>query len=94
MATIKKNPALTDYFVESDTALSTAASLVPDYEAGKVITFPQLNLKIDHVFWASLPTNDLPGFKKLRITGHPPTFTVPIGDDDLRAQIERYTRDL
>lgn len=91
MAIIKKNPALTDYFDESDATLSGASSVVRAYEAGKVIVLPRLKLEIDHDFWAGLPTDDAPGAKKLRIQGRTPSVTGPV-DEALRADMERHTR--
>jgi hypothetical protein len=93
MAIIKKNPALTDYFVESDATLDGATSAVSDYEAGKIITFPKLKLSVDHDFWASLPTNGGPVFKKLRIAGRQPSVAGAV-EEALRAQMEHHTRDI
>ena len=93
MAIIKRNPALTDYFVDSDATLEGAASIVREYDAGKIITFPGIKLEIDHAFWAALPTDDRPGFKKLRIAGRPPSVAGAI-EDELRARIEPHIRDI
>lgn len=91
MAIIKKNPALPDYFAESEASLSGATSLVEDYEAGKVITLPNLRLGIDHAFWAGLPTDHDPAAKKLRIEGREPRVTGP-ASPELRAEMERHAR--
>lgn len=70
MAKLFKNPELTDYFsiiedVTHDTPLDSIRSYVPDYEDGKVLYFPKLKLDLDFDFWASIPTEEYPGFKKM-----------------------------
>jgi len=67
MPVVFKNPNLTDYFVErDDVALGTTfSSVIDEYEAGKVITFPKLKLDIDFDFWANLPTDSYPVLKKM-----------------------------
>lgn len=74
MAAIFRNPELTDYFqaAKGVTAGVDAASLpavTPAYEAARVITFPELKLDIDFDFWASLPTDGVPAFRKLTLHG-------------------------
>lgn len=70
MATIFKNPYLSDYFVDVDdigikTPLAAIPSFVPQYEAAKVLYFSGMRPEIDFDFWASLDTENNPGFKKL-----------------------------
>ena len=66
MAEIFLNPNLPNYFVSKPevTSVATARSLVGEYEAAKVITFPKLRVDIDHDFWAQLETDDHPTLKK------------------------------
>src|SRR5690349_20613382 len=74
MATLLRNPALPDYFVEvPDVRVGgRAPSIERDYEAAKVLVFPGLKLDIDFDLWASLPTDTAPVFKKLKVAGDPP----------------------
>jgi hypothetical protein len=70
LATIFKHPALPDYFqavpgVSTQTPLPDIPSIVPAYEAGKVLTFPDLRFDIDFDFWESVPTDQYPELKKL-----------------------------
>ena len=70
MATIFKNPDLTDYFVEmpdvtAETPLDAIPSVIEAYEAGKVIYFPNLKFDIDFEFWEHLPTDKYPNLKKI-----------------------------
>lgn len=86
MPTVFRNPALPDYFVEfpevrADAPLDRLPSLVEAFEAGRVITLPNLRFDIDHDYWAGLPTDAWPGLKKL--TSRPPEGE---GSDDLLAQ--------
>jgi hypothetical protein len=60
MATIFKNPRLPDYFIERE----PDENLLAEYEAGKVISLANVDLGIDHDFWAALPVNDIIGLKK------------------------------
>src|SRR5262249_34394160 len=69
MATIFKNPHLSDYFVDVDTVridtpLDGIPSFVPQYEAARVLYFSALKPEIDFDFWAALPTDRYTGFKK------------------------------
>ncbi|MGZ8370183.1 MAG: Kdo hydroxylase family protein [Caulobacteraceae bacterium] len=86
MARIFKNPNLPDYFVEVPgvTAKTDPAQVAPVTEAfedGKVIVLPDLKFRIDHDFWANLPTDRYPHLKKL--TSKPPK------EKGLARQIER-----
>lgn len=69
MARLFVNPKLPDYFLEAAEVRSaaTARSYVSEYEAGKVITFPNLRMNIDHDLWAALDTDQYPGLKKFGI---------------------------
>jgi hypothetical protein len=60
------NPNLPNYFVSAPEVRSatTARSYVPEFEAGKVVTFPNLKADIDHEFWAALDTNKYPALRK------------------------------
>jgi hypothetical protein len=71
------NPNLPDYFVSAPEVRSpeTARSFVPEFEAGKVVTFPNLKADIDHSFWASLDTGKYPALRK---------FGASLQDDDQR----------
>lgn len=83
MATIFKNPALRDYFIEVPEVTADRApsrSYVPEYENAKVLSFPNLKLKIDHEFWANLPSDQYAGMKK---------FLCHINDDEQTAMIRR-----
>jgi hypothetical protein len=67
VATIFKNPALTDYFLdlpEVTTGSPPSRSYVPEYEGAKILCFPNLKLNIDHKFWADLPSDQYAGMKK------------------------------
>ena len=61
------NPNLPNYFVEAPevTSAATARSFVPQFEAAKVVTFPNLKANIDHDFWAKLDTREYPALRKL-----------------------------
>lgn len=70
MGTIFKHPQLPDYFhevpgLDVQTPLSEVASIIDPYEAGKVITFPDLRFDIDFDFWESIPTDQYPELKKI-----------------------------
>ena len=65
-----KNPKLSDYFVKvgalrADTPPLSVPSIIKPYEAGRVISFPELQFDIDHDYWAGLPTEAYRGLKKL-----------------------------
>lgn len=61
------NPNLPNYFVEAPevTSAATARSFVPEFEAAKVVTFPNLKADIDHEFWSKLDTREYPALRKL-----------------------------
>lgn len=68
VATIFKNPALPDYFLDLPEVTARHApsrSYVPEYEGAKILCFPNLKFKIDHKFWADLPSDQYAGMKKL-----------------------------
>jgi hypothetical protein len=67
MAIILQNPNLPNYFITGDDVTKTGdcRSYVNDYEAGKVATFPNLKIDIDHEFWAGLDTDTYPKLKKM-----------------------------
>jgi hypothetical protein len=70
MATIFKNPQLTDYFqvvedITTETPLESIPSYLVPYEQGKVIYFKNLKFKIDFDFWAGVPSDTLEGLKKM-----------------------------
>ena len=72
MATIFRNPGLTDYFHAAEGVRAgdaDAPPITPAYEAAKVITFPDLKLDIDFDFWSRLPTDRIPAFRKLTLHG-------------------------
>ena len=80
MPVVFKNPDLTDYFtarddVRLDGSVADIAPITDDYEAGRVVVFPQLKLNIDHDFWAALPTDAYPLLKKLQSSAEPDDFT-------------------
>ena len=80
MPVVFKNPDLTDYFVERgdvrlDTPPADIAPITDDYEAGRVVVFPELRLRIDHDFWAALPTDAYPLLKKLSSSADAEDFT-------------------
>ena len=66
MAELFLNPNLPNYFVSAPevTPTATARSYVDEYEAAKVICFPNLGRDIDHDFWANLDTDKYPELKK------------------------------
>ncbi|HEY5409142.1 MAG TPA: Kdo hydroxylase family protein [Caulobacteraceae bacterium] len=69
MAIIYKHPELKDYFarvgVRATVPTSQIASIIKPYELGQVIHLPNLDLKIDHAFWAGLQTDQIVRLKKL-----------------------------
>jgi len=70
MATIFKNPNLTDYFqvvddITAQTPLESIPSYLVPYEEGKVLYFKNLKFDIDHEFWASVPSAQFEGLKKM-----------------------------
>src|ERR1700742_3557751 len=70
MVKIYKHPSLPDYFqdmrgVRLDSSPETVPCILPDYEAAKVFCFSALKPKIDFDFWARLPADRYPGFKKM-----------------------------
>ena len=72
MATIFKNPNLTDYFeviedLTVKTPLENIPSFVEPYEAAKVLYFKDLKFDIDFDFWASVPSDQLDGLKKMMV---------------------------
>jgi hypothetical protein len=66
LANLFINPNLPNYFVSAPevTSAATARSYVSEFEAGKVVTFPNLKARIDHNFWAELDTNRYPALRK------------------------------
>jgi Protein of unknown function (DUF2843). len=66
------NPNLPDYFLAAPevTSMATARSYVPEFEAGKVVSFPNLKASIDHEFWARLDTGKYPGLRKFGASLH------------------------
>lgn len=60
------NANLPNYFVSATnvTSVETARSFVPEFEAAKVVTFPNLDAGIDHAFWADLDTGKYPALRK------------------------------
>lgn len=106
MPVVFKNPNLTDYFVERDDVAigATFAPVIDAYEAGKVITFPNLKLDIDFDFWARLPTDSYPLLKKMSSLAFRPgqgedralnhnlaQAALPAGlEADIRTQISRF----
>ena len=67
MAELFVNPNLPDYFMSASevTSASTARSYVPEFEAARVVTFPNLKAEVDHGFWAKLDTLKYPELRKL-----------------------------
>lgn len=70
MATIFRNPDLTDYFLEIPevtigTPLEDIRPITEAYESGKVIYFPNLKFDIDFNFWENIPTDQYPDLKKI-----------------------------
>lgn len=88
MAKLFLNPNLPDYFVAAPdvTSAATARSCVDDYEAAKVIHFPNLKPAIDHEFWGSLDTDKYAALKKFGIDLSP-------GFDNLHQHRERMLRE-
>ena len=76
MPQIFANPNLPNYFVNASdvTSAATARDFVAEYEEGKVITFPNLDVNIDVDFWATLDLDVFPSLKK---------FSFNVGPDDL-----------
>jgi hypothetical protein len=66
LATLFLNPDLPNYFVSAPEVASaeTARSYVPEFEAAKVVTFPNLRADVDHDFWARLDTRQYPALRK------------------------------
>ena len=66
MAELFLNPNLPNYFVSRAdiTSADTASSVVDEYEAANVITFPNLKVDIDHGFWGRVDTDEYPELKK------------------------------
>jgi len=100
MPTIFKNPNLTDYFVVRDDVRLDApvSSVVDEYEAGKVIAFPNLKLDIDFDFWAGLPTDAYPVLKKMSSVawrpgeGEDPSLDYNLRQAQLPAALEAEVR--
>ena len=69
MTVIFKHPELTDYFAKSNIRLGMPRADIPSilkpYEGARVLSFPHMDLEIDHGFWAGLPTDHLKKLKKL-----------------------------
>jgi hypothetical protein len=69
LTVIFKHPELTDYFSTLNVRLNTPRAEVPSivkpYEAARAMVFPELDLEIDHDFWANLPTDHIAKLKKL-----------------------------
>lgn len=66
MADLFVNPNLPNYFISAPdvTSAATARSYVTEFEAAKVVTFPNLKADIDHEFWAALDTGKYPALRK------------------------------
>lgn len=88
MAKLFLNPKLPDYFVAAPdvTSAASARSCVSDYEAAKVIHFPNFRPAIDHQFWGSLDTDKYAALKKFGIDLSP-------GFDNLHQHRERMVRE-
>ena len=89
MPVVFKNPNLPDYFLElpqvrADMPLTALPSIVEPFEAGKVITFPNLKFDIDPGFWAGLPTDAYPKLKKVSSRPRPGKPDQPL-DEALKA---------
>jgi hypothetical protein len=74
LAAIFRNPELTDYFqaaagVRAGADPRSLPAITEAYEAAKVIHFPELKLDIDFDFWAGLPTDGAPAYRKLSLRG-------------------------
>jgi len=81
------NPNLPNYFVSAPevTSAATARSFVPEFEAGKVVTFPNLKAEIDHDFWGKLDTREYPALRKLGgLLYDDPNLTVKLHRESLR----------
>ena len=81
------NPNLPNYFVSAPevTSAATARSFVPEFEAGKVVTFPNLKAGIDHDFWGRLDTREYPALRKLGgLLYDDPNLTVKLHRESLR----------
>jgi len=102
LSVIYKHPGLTDYFRSIDVTAATPpteiASIVRPYEWGQVLQFPNLDLGIDHDFWASLQTDHIVRLKKLSSS---PSADDPakdavldrrLGDADVPAGLKRTLR--
>ncbi len=99
MAIIYKHPALTDYFATVGVRATSPASEIPSickpYELGRVIDFPKLDLKIDHAFWAALPTDQISRLKKLSSSpgagdlSHDPLLERRLAEAHLPAGLKR-----
>ena len=89
MAVIYKHPELTDYFRRIGVRASTPRPEIPSicrpYEGGLVLQFPNLDLGIDHEFWAGLKTDDIARLKKLSSS---PTPGDPSHDPVLDRRLE------
>ena len=99
MPVIFKHPRLTDYFVRVTGARADspeiAPSIIKPYEAGRIISFPDLNFDIDFDYWASLPTEAYRGLKKLssspsaRDPARDPVLDRRLADARIPVDIER-----
>ena len=100
MPVIYKNPKLSDYFskvvhLRADTPPHDVPSIIKPFEAGRVISFPNLKFDIDFDFWSSLPTESYRGLKKLSSSpsaGDPSRDAVldrRLADADIPVDIER-----
>lgn len=68
MPVVRKNPTVSDYFVEVPEVTLDPKSAKPItqlVEEAKVLTFPNIKPKIDFDFWAALDTSPFPGLAKL-----------------------------
>ena len=99
MPVIFKHPRLTDYFVRVVDARAdspeTTPSIIKPYEAGRIISFPELRFDIDFDYWASLPTEAYRGLKKLssspsaRDPAKDPVLDRRLADARIPVDIER-----
>ena len=75
MSVLYKHPELPDYFRKVGVSLATPRAEIPSickpYESGLVLQFPNLDLGIDHDFWAGLKTDQLARLKKLSSSPSP-----------------------
>ncbi|MBO9669760.1 MAG: Kdo hydroxylase family protein [Sphingobium sp.] len=87
------NPKLPNYFVEAAEVASgrIEKSYVPEYESGKVITFPNLKIDIDFDFWANLDRESNRNLKKFRSSVA--NFDMHDVDDHLQRMIEAGVND-